>query len=102
MTIVVARKDHSGPSSVSLLVNSNQPQHYNHCDPGFSSRKLRILASPPWHQYTLMTLVLYQDNACCYTTKTAQEQPEEHGKELKMSTWPQDSPSPNLIHRRYW
>lgn len=37
-----------------------------------------------------------QDNASCCTTKTAQEWPEELDKDLKASTWPQNSQDPNL------
>lgn len=33
-----------------------------------------------------------QDNVSCCTTKTAQEWPEEHDKELKAWTWPLNSP----------
>lgn len=56
------------------------------------------------HRQTWVTLVPHQDNIWCHNTKTVQEQPEEHDKELKVSTWPYNSTDPNhseheLIHR---
>lgn len=36
------------------------------------------------------------DHVCCHTANTAQEQPQEHDKELSVSTWPQRYPEPNV------
>lgn len=37
-----------------------------------------------------------QDSVGCHTTKPAQEQPQECDKEIKILTWPQNAPDPNL------
>lgn len=52
------------------------------------------------HPYTSSTLVLQRDSKSCYTRKPAQEQPEEPDEELKVSTWLQNPPNPELIELR--
>lgn len=67
-------------------------------DPGFHvddtghETPLQTKQTPPYHWRILITLVPRQDGACCRTTKTPSQLPEERDKE-----WPQNFLEPTLV-----
>lgn len=77
-----------------LLVNAGS-QHSCGCKP--SSQTPIHIKYTRRYEHILMSLVLQRDHKSCSSRKTAQEQPEQPDKELKVSTWPQNPPDPVLI-----
>ena len=53
--------------------------------------------TPSWQQHSLMAVVPPAGQFALGHNKTVEEWPQEHDTELKVSTWPPNSPDPNPI-----